>query len=90
MNTEIIVALIGFAGVISGTFFGYLGRSKKQSIIDAQREQKQMDQFTLVFKQMEEIKKRLDTHNRYAEKFGDIEKSVIAIKKDIEYIRKGK
>ena len=90
MDTEIIVAFIGFAGILAGAFLGYLGKSRHQAVLDAHREQKQMDQFALIFSEMNEIKKRLDEHNRYAEKFGDIEKTLISIKKDIEYFRKGK
>lgn len=85
---EIIIALIGFAGVCSGGLFGYLGRTRKHSIAEAKKEQEQKDLFGKIFEEMSEIKKRLDTHNQYAEKFGEIEKSIVSIKKDIEYIRK--
>ena len=85
---KIITATISLLGIIIGAILGYMGRSKKQSILDAQREQKQADQFDTLIMEMNEVKKRLDTHNKYAEKFGDIEKSIISIKKDIEYIRK--
>ena len=85
---KIIVALISLLGIITGAILGYIGRSKKQVIIDTQREQKQADLFDSLIKEMGEIKKRLDTHNKYAEKFGDIEKAIVGIKKDIEYIRK--
>lgn len=33
------------------------------------------------------IKKKLDMHNHYAEKFGDIEKAIVGMSKDIEYLR---
>lgn len=85
---KIITATISLLGIIIGAILGYMGRSKKQSILDAQREQKQADRFDTLIMEMNEVKKRLDTHNKYAEKFGDIEKSIISIKKDIEYIRK--
>ena len=88
MNNEIIISLIGFAGVLVGGIFGYLGRSRKQAIIDARREQKQNDNWKRVLEEMTGIKQRLDQHNKYAEKFGDIEKSITAIKKDIEYLRR--
>lgn len=88
MNTEIINALIGFAGVCVGAILGYMGKNKRQAILDAKREQEQMDNMALILDEMNEIKKRLDQHNKYAEKFGDIEKSIISIQKDIQYIRK--
>lgn len=88
MNNEVIVALIGFAGVCIGAIFGYLGRTKKQAILDAKREQEQADNMAVILEEMQEIKKRLDQHNHYAEKIGDIDKSIVSIKKDIEYLRK--
>ena len=87
---KIVVAIITLFGTVIGIIVGYVGRSKRQSINDAKREQEQADHFDKIFDEMNEIKKRLDTHNRYAEKFGDIEKSIISIRKDIEYIRKEK
>ena len=87
---KIVVALITLFGTSLGIIVGYVGRTKKQSIIDAKREQQQADHFDKLFAEMSDIKKRLDEHNKYAEKFGDIEKSIIAIKKDIQYIIKNK
>lgn len=85
---KIIVALLALAGTILGIIVGYIGKSRKQAVIDAKREQKQNDLFDRLFHEMEGIKKRLDTHNKYAEKFGKIERSMVSIKKDIEYLRK--
>ena len=86
---KIIIAFIGLLGTALGAMLGYVSRSKKQAVIDAKREQEQSDNFTRLFVEMGGIKKRLDVHNKYAEKFSDIEKSMVSIKKDIEYIRKG-
>lgn len=88
--TSIIVAIISLIGVIGGAWLGYTSRNKKQLILDAQREQNQMDRFDHILSEMNEIKKRLDQHNKYAEKFGDIDKTLVSIKKDIEYLRKDK
>lgn len=89
-QAKIIVALIGLLGTIFGVLGGFYARSKKQAIEDAKREQNQTNQFDKLFSEMSDIKKRLDIHNHYAEKFGEIEISLAGIKKDIEYIRKGK
>lgn len=86
--TQIIVAVIALLSAVFGGILGYIGRSRKQAIKEAKREQEQSDMFTRLFNDMDGIKKRLDTHNKYAEKFGDIEMSLTAIKKDIEYLRK--
>lgn len=89
-QVKIIIAVIGLIGTVIGAVLGYVSKSKKQAIEDAKREQQQNDQFNKIFEEMNIIKKKLDEHNHYAEKFGEIEKSIIAIKKDIEYIRKEK
>lgn len=87
---QILVAIIALLSSVFGGILGYVGRSKKQAVIDAKREQQQSDLFARLFDEMEAIKKRLDIHNQYAEKFADIDKSLVSIKKDMEYIRKGK
>lgn len=88
--TQILIAIIALFSSLFGAIIGYLGKAKKQAVIEARREQQQNDLFDRLFKEMEDIKKRLDVHNHYAEKFGEIEQSMIAIKKDIEYLRKEK
>lgn len=88
VQAKIIVALIGLIGTVLGILGGFFARSRKQAIDEAKREQNQADQFDKLFSEMNDIKKRLDVHNKYAEKFGAIEISLAGIKKDIEYIRK--
>lgn len=88
MNIDIMNSLIGFAGVCVGAVFGYMGKSRKQATQDAKREQEQRDLFNQLFKELQEVKKRLDEHNHYAEKFGEIKLDIGGIKKDVEYIRK--
>lgn len=85
---KLAIGILGLIGTCVGAVFGYISRSKKQAVIDAKREQEQADNFTRLFQDMDGIKKRLDIHNKYAEKFSDIDKSLISIKKDIEYLRK--
>ena len=36
---------------------------------------------------MKKVEEKLDEHNGYAEKLNSIEKSIVAIQKDIEYIK---
>lgn len=90
VQAKIIVALIGLLGTILGILAGFYARSKKEAVKEAKREQEQADLFKQIFKEMTEIKNRLDTHNRYAEKFSEVNESIITIKKDIEYLRKDK
>lgn len=87
---KIIVAIIALLSAFLGGLLGYIGKSKKQSIEEAKHEQSQSDLFERLITEMKAIKQRLDTHNKYAEKFGEIEISLASIKKDIEYLRKVK
>lgn len=36
---------------------------------------------------MQKVEQKLDVHNGYAEKLGDIEVAIVSIQKDIEYIK---
>lgn len=90
MNTEIIVSLIGFAGIVVGAIIGYFSSVKKNAVIEAKREQEQADNFKQIFKRFDGVDKRLDEHNHYAEKFSEIANSMTAMQKDIEYLKKGK
>lgn len=87
MNTEIIVSLIGFAGIVIGSIIGYFTSVKKNAVIEAKREQEQQDSFKEIFKRFDKVDKRLDEHNHYAEKFNDIAKSMVAMQKDIEFLK---
>lgn len=87
MDTEIIVSLIGFAGIVVGAIIGYFTSVKKNAVIEAKREQEQADNFKEIFKRFDKVDKRLDEHNHYAEKFNDVAKSMVAMQKDIEYLK---
>ena len=84
---EIIIAIIGLIGSIIGAVLTYLAKSKKLAIEEAKREQKQNDQFEKIFDDLSGIKRRLDEHNHYAEKLGSIEKSLLSVNKDIEFMK---
>ena len=88
MITEnIIVALItGILAVIGSVASNIVlikNKSKQDAIKDAERETRQS-------MRLDSIEKKLDIHNGYAEKFGDIQKDIAVVKKDIEYLRKEK
>lgn len=85
MNETIIVAIIPAVASVIGAFIAARSavdkKTREDDIKDAQREQRQQDQ-------LEEIKHKLDVHNGYAEKLGDIQLDIAGIHKDIEYLRK--
>ena len=100
-QVKIIIAIIGLIGTLIGGFSSYFVTSKKQAIQDAKREQNQADQFNSLFNELNGVKKRLDEHNHYAEKFADysktiaiigerqatINKSIEKLQKDIDYLK---
>lgn len=88
MSDAVIVGLISATCTIIVQLIVFYSKTKETNANIARHEQKQQDMLDDVNRQLDEVKKRLDTHNRYAEKFGEIEQSMICIKKDIEYLRK--
>ena len=84
----IIVAFIGFLSATIGAIFGYLGRSKKQAILDAKRDQKNSDNWDRVFKDINDMKKRLDDHNHYAEKFAENSKELAKVNVKLDQVCK--
>lgn len=90
MNIEILTAIIGATAVILSSLLGYFSAVKKHEVEDAKREQEQKDLFKEIFKQMENIEKRLDEHNHYAEKYVETAKTLVAIQKDIAFLKEMK
>ena len=85
MNEAIIIATIPALASVIGAFIAARSavdkKTREDDIKAAQREQRQQDQ-------LEEIKQKLDIHNGYAEKLGEIQLDIAGIHKDIEYLRK--
>lgn len=85
MSDSILIAFIGAAGSVVGACIAARSavdkKTREDDIKAAQREQRQQDQ-------LEEIKHKLDIHNGYAEKLGNIQVDIASIHKDIEYLRK--
>ena len=90
MNIEVLTAIIGATAVILSALLGYFSAVKKHEVEDAKREQEQKDLFKEIFKQMANIEKRLDEHNHYAEKYVETSKTLVAIQKDIAFLKEMK
>lgn len=90
MNIEVLTAIIGASAVILSALLGYFSAVKKHEVEDAKREQEQKDLFKEIFKQMNTIEKRLDEHNHYAEKYVETAKTLVAIQKDIAFLKEMK
>ena len=84
MITEgIIIAVITGITSLLGNYILNRREITKEKVNKVKREQ----YIDLV---LENIEKKLDEHNHYAKKFGEVEIALTGIKKDIEYLRKDK
>lgn len=91
MSEDVAVALITGILAVCGSFVGNLAvanrKARQAAIKEAEREQAQKDQLAGILAEQVEIKKRLDQHNSYAEKFAETKTAMVAIQKDIEYLK---
>lgn len=81
--SAIIVGILAIIGSYMSNVALTRKKSREDSIREAELETRQRDR-------METIEKKLDEHNKYAEKLSSIEKSLVCMQKDIEYLRKEK
>ena len=89
MESSIVVAIITGCVTLIGYSIKSSRKSKADEIKEAIREQQQKDRFDAFDKRLDNIDKKLDEHNHYAEKFGVVEVKLVSIAKDIEYLKKG-
>ena len=85
--TPIIVALISSIGGIIGAYLAVRKGSQEQEIKNAQREQRQSDRLDSIEEKIGRLEKKVDTHNGYAEKFGEYAKNMAVMAKDIEFLK---
>lgn len=86
----IIVAIITSLGGIIGAYLAVQKGNRESEIKDAQREQRQSDRLDRIDERIANLEKKVDIHNGYAEKFGEIANSMTALSKDIEYLKNRK
>lgn len=81
VSEAVIVAIITGVLAVVGSFVSNMAIAKKKArddeIKDTEREVRQA-------MRLDNIEKKLDVHNGYAEKFGDIQKDIAVIKNDFE------
>ena len=87
MSDAVIVGLISVVGSVITQCIISHSKSRETNATIAAHEQKQQDALDDVNKQLVEVKKRLDSHNGYAEKFAGAQKDMALVQKDIEYIK---
>ena len=92
MSEELITVLAGGVLAVIGSFAGNyaisLKKSHEDAIKDAEREQSQKDQLRAILDEQKKVRKRLDSHNGYAEKFAETTKDIALLKQQQAYILK--
>jgi hypothetical protein len=100
METAIIVALITGACSVFGTWLATRAEAKKaeqKRVEEAERKAAQeATEKAELYARLTSIESKLDEHNGYGQKFVEqtgrltaIEKTLIGLSKDIEYLKKG-
>ena len=85
--TPIIVALISSVGGIIGAYLAVQKGNREREIKDAQREQRQADRLDSIDEKIKRLEKKVDEHNEYGRKFGEVATSLVSMAKDIEYLK---
>lgn len=85
--TPIIVALISSLGGIVGAYLAVQKGNRERDIKDAQREQRQSDRLDVIDEKISRLEKKVDEHNGYGKKFGEVATSLVSMAKDIEYLK---
>lgn len=92
METAIIVAIITGSFSVLGTWILTRSETKKaeQKRSEAEREHavREATEKATLAARLNSIDQKLDEHNGYAAKFGEIATALVAIQKDIEYLKK--
>ena len=80
MSDVVVAALIGAVTSIIVNLITASNQRKKRAVEDAKKE-------TELNMRLDSIERKLDVHNGYAEKLGDIQTDIAVIKTEIEFIK---
>lgn len=80
----IITAVAG----VTGAYLAVRKGSQEQEIKNAQREQRQADRLDSIDEKIKRLEKKVDEHNEYGRKFGEVATSLVSMAKDIEFLKK--
>lgn len=83
LTESVLVAIITGTFTLVGTWLMHKKKSQNDAVKQAVREQIKEDKLA-------NIERKLDIHNGYAKKLDNISKSIVAIKKDIQYLKESR
>ena len=81
MSDVVLAALIGAAASIIVNMLTLAGQNKKRAVEEAVKDER-------LENRLSSIEKKIETHNSYAEKLGEIQLDVAVIKNDIKTLYK--
>ena len=87
MSDAVVVGIISVVGSIIVQLIVSASKTKETNATIAAHEQKQQDIIDGIKIELVEVKKRLDSHNGYAEKFADARRDIAITQKDVEFIK---
>jgi len=82
MSDVVLAALIGAVASIIVNLINNAREGKKRAVEEAKKETRLEDR-------LQSIETKLDIHNGYAEKLGDIQIDIAVIKNDIQNLKRG-
>lgn len=85
MTESIAVAVITGVLAVFGTWVGNVSVTRKKTREDAIREARRDQELK---DKLDRLEKKVDEHNGWGEKFGEIKKDIAVIKTEIEILRK--
>ena len=80
LSEVIVVAIIAAVGSVIGQWLISSAQTKAKKADDVEREAR-LDE------RLKGVERRLDTHNNYAEKIGDIQRDIAVIKTEIKNLK---
>lgn len=78
---SIIIAILAVVASYVGNVTISFRKKRSEEIKEVEREARQSEQ-------LKSIERKLDIHNGYAKRLEQIEKSMVSLQKDVEFLRK--
>lgn len=85
MSESVVIAIITGVLAVLGSYVGNVSISRKKAREDAIREAKKEQSLT---DRLDRLEKKVEEHNYWGKKFGDVSESIKGIQKDIEWLKK--
>lgn len=85
ISESIVIAIITGVLAVLGSYMGNVAITRKKARADAIRDAKNEQRLA---DKLDRLEKKVDEHNGWGEKFGEIKKDIAVIKTEIEILRK--